>query len=399
MGKILWQIRDFKILILGQTIAVLGDWFGIIAIIALAGFQWQVTPVQMSIVIVSLAAPMMLLGPLGGVIIDRVDRAKAMITIDILRAIVLLFIANAKSFPFLIAFLFVLGCLDACFLPAKNAKLKEVPPPELLNDAVIYSSFIDQGAKIIGPALGGALLAILSVKVALYLNAATYLISAIIFCFLQKSSYKSSSEKNNFFAEFKDGLQVARKIPFLVYGALVQFFVVFTLQIVDSQFVILLRNLPKADEAWVGYNLMVSGIGTVLATYFYVRRNKNLDVKFSMFLGLLLYGCSIIGISLWGKYFEHPAGFLPFFLVWGASGALIFVKFIAYVQEKIPGQYSGRIIGSLASMISGASLLGLLSGGFLVSFLGPTDAFLLSGVITMIGGVWFGFKIRIVVDT
>lgn len=392
----LWQIKDFRILITGQIIAVLGDWFGIIAIIALAGFRWQVTPLEMSLVIFALAGPMMFIGPLGGVIIDRVDRARSMIVIDILRAIILFFIANATTFWLLIMYLFILGSLDACFMPAKNAKLKEVPPPEMLNDAVIYSSFVDQGAKIIGPALGGTVLAFFSIEVALYFNAVTYLISAVILSFLSKSQYKHKNEKNNFWLEFKDGLMVAKGIPFIIYGALVQVFVVFTLQIVDSQFVILLRSLPNTSEAWVGYCFMASGIGTVLTTYFYLKSNDKLDVRDSLFKGMLLYSISVIGIGLWGWFGSFPVGFLVFFLIWGVSGSLIFVKFIAYAQSKIPGEYSGRIIGSLASMISGASMAGLFAGGLLVSSLGAVNAFLLAGVLMLLGAIGLGFKLNAV---
>lgn len=106
MQNSLWQIKDFRILITGQIVAVLGDWFGIIAIIALAGFRWQVTPMEMSLVIFAMAGPMMFIGPLGGVIIDRIDRARAMIVIDVLRSIILLFIATATTFWVLIVYLF-----------------------------------------------------------------------------------------------------------------------------------------------------------------------------------------------------------------------------------------------------------------------------------------------------
>ncbi len=396
MNTTLFRIKDFRVLFAGHIIAVLGDWFGIIAIITLAGFRWQVSPFQMSMVIFSLAAPLVVFGPLGGVIADRVERGRMMVVVSFARAILLVIITTAGNIVFLCFLLAILGTLDACFLPAKNGKLKEISPPELINDAVIYSSFVDQGARVLGPALGGFFLVLFSIEAALYVNAAGYFISAVILCFLSKierHQIRAGDQKESFWLELKEGFKVMQSVPLIMYGALIQVFVIFTFQIVDSQFVIMLRDMPGTKDAWLGYCLMASGIGTVLVTFFYLGRHKELNAKTSMIVGVLLYSMSVIGISLWGMFGVFPAGFIPFFLLWGASGALIFVKYSAYVQTNIPADYSGRVFGSLGSLMGFASLTGLLAGGFLVSTFGASNSFLLVGVTMLIGGVWLKTRI------
>lgn len=395
MNKGLFAIKDFRTLLLGQTIAVLGDWFGIIAVIALAGFRWQVTPFEMSMVVFSLAAPMLFAGPLGGVIADRVDRGKMMSLICVLRVFILLAIANVSSFDILIMLLVTLGAFDAAFLPAKNAKIKELPPDELIDEAVIYSSFIDQGARVFGPAMGGLVLSSFSIEISLYLNAGFYVLAALIFSSLaaRKGKMFEQKEQTGFWIEFRDGLELMRKVPFIMQGALIQIFVVLVLQIVDSQFVILLRDMSGSSESWVGYCLMASGLGTVLMTYFYLKRNKNLDVKKSMSWGTVVYSLSVIGISAWGMFGNWPQGFLPFFVLWGASGALIFVKYTAYIQANIPVDYSGRVFGSLSSMLSVASMIGLLCGGLFVSLFGAANAFMIAGLVMFFGSIWLSLKI------
>ena len=389
MNNPLFKIKDFRTLLCGQTIAVLGDWFGIIAVIALAGFRWNVTPVQMSMVVFALAAPMFFAGPLGGVIADRIDRARMMSFICVIRTAILIAITFLTNFSYLLVLLVFLGFFDASFLTAKNAKLKEIPPAELIDDAVIYSSFIDQGARVFGPALGGTVLAVFSIETALYINAAAYMAASIVFLFLGRTVYVKKEEKGHsgFFAEFKDGIAVMRTIPFITYGVLIQVFVIFVLQMVDSQFVILLRTMQGASEAWVGYCLMASGLGTFLTTFFYLRINKSADVKKSMFNGMLIYSSSVIGISLWGMFGSSPEGFIPFFLIWGASGALLFVKFTTYAQANMPVAYSGRVFGSIGSMLSSASMTGLFCGGILVSTIGAAHAFLFSGIMLFLGGL------------
>ena len=111
-----------------------------------------------------------------------------------------------------------------------------------------------------------------------------------------------------------------------------------------------------------------------------------------MVIGTAIYSSSVLGISLWGLWGDSPQGFLPFFLLWGASGALIFVKFTTYAQANIPAQYSGRVFGSLGSMISAASMSGLFCGGLLVSAIGAIPTFMLAGIFMLGGCVWLTLK-------
>ncbi len=396
MDNKLFKIKDFRLLLSAQVVSVLGDWFGIVAIIALAGFRWQATPVEMSMVILALAAPMVFLGPMAGVLADRVERGRMMIVINTLRAITLVFVATAQSFPALCLLLILLGGLDASFIPAKNGKLKEIVPTESINDAVIYSSFIDQGAKVAGPALGGTLLAVFSIETAIYINAVAYIAGTGILYFMSHIKHglpTGATSSHSLCGELHEGLRIMRTVPFIMYGAFIQVFVVFTVQVVDSQFVVLLRDMPHAGQSWLGYCLMASGLGSILTTYFYLKNHRDFPVQRSLLLGVIFYSASILGIGLWGRYGGHPVGFLPFFLLWGVCGALIFVKFNTYVQANIPVDYSGRAFGSLGSMLSGASLSGLLAGGLLVSTLGASNTFILAGGVMLLGGLWI--KIRL----
>ena len=394
MNKELFADKNFRIFLSGQTIAVLGDWLGIIAVITLAGFRWQVTPFQMSMVVFCLAAPMFLAGPFGGVIADRVDRGRMMSVTCLLRACLLFFIIQAASFVFLLLLLVLLGAFDACFLTAKNAKIKEIPTAGNIDDAVIYSSFVDQGGRVFGPAVAGLVLTFFSIEIAIYLNILFYIVAALFFLFIGReiTANVAKQERIDFWLEFKAGLDMIRTVPFIMYGAFIQIFVVLVLQMVDSQFVILLRSVEGASEAWVGYCLMASGTGTILMTGFYLKCNKDLNVKKSMFWGTAAYSVSVIGISVWGMFGGFPAGFLPFFILWGASGALIFVKYTTYAQANIPVEYSGRVFGSLGSMLSGASMAGLFCGGALVSWLGAANAFLVAGVLMLLGCLWLLHK-------
>ena len=77
MGHSLGKNKHFITLMTAQAISSLGDWLSIVAIITLVGLKWEATPMQMSFIILSLAVPMALLGPISGTIADRMERKKA----------------------------------------------------------------------------------------------------------------------------------------------------------------------------------------------------------------------------------------------------------------------------------------------------------------------------------
>ena len=83
MGHSLGKNKHFITLMTAQAISSLGDWLSIVAIITLVGLKWEATPMQMSFIILSLAMPMALLGPISGTIADRMERKKLMVFSDV----------------------------------------------------------------------------------------------------------------------------------------------------------------------------------------------------------------------------------------------------------------------------------------------------------------------------
>ena len=214
------SIRPFRRLWIATSLSSLGDWLSLVALSTLASdLAGQGVAAQSAAVggvwLTSLL-PALLLGPLAGAVADRLDRRLNMIIGDVLRAALYLSLvlnlslgfANELTWMYVVQFL--ASCASLFWTPAKDASVPNLVPPDKLEQANQYSLLGTFGpAPIAGLFFG--LFALFSrslgsispyfstdqgqVKLALYFNAATFVVSAITIYLLHEIPKRQVSER------------------------------------------------------------------------------------------------------------------------------------------------------------------------------------------------------------
>jgi dTMP kinase len=194
-GVSVLSLRPFRRLWIATSLSSLGDWLSLLAltaeatILARRGVAAQASAVG-GVWLTSLL-PALLLGPLAGAVADRLDRRMNMIIGDVFRA------ALYASIPLNLAFgvvnkltwiyvvQFLASCASLFWTPAKDASIPNLVPPDKLEEANQYSLFTTFGTAPVAGAVFG-LLALVGralgsdqVNLALYFNAATFIVSAL----------------------------------------------------------------------------------------------------------------------------------------------------------------------------------------------------------------------------
>lgn len=178
------ELRDFRLLWTGMVASLLGDGVFFVAM------AWQVyllsnAPTALAAVGFAITLPQVLLLLAGGVVSDRVDRRKVMIAADLLRgmaigAIGVLAISGGLELGSMIALVVVYGGATAFFGPAYEALVPEIVPTGRLTEANALDQFMRPAAsRLAGPALGGAIIAVVGAGPAFLLDAATFACSAL----------------------------------------------------------------------------------------------------------------------------------------------------------------------------------------------------------------------------
>lgn len=381
--------KGYVTLMIAQTVSSIGDWLSIVAVITLVGLKWNASPMEVSLIILCLALPMALFGPIAGTVADRMSRKALMITSDIVRAGLILVLTVADSLLIVYVCLFAIGAFSAIFIPAKNGKLKEIVTDSDIKSAMAITSMIDSSTKVLGPLLSGILVATLGSKLVFMIDSGTFLLSAFLIVFLPNAlannKISEASDKPSFKKEFSQGVTYVKANAQLLTGLFFLGISLMVVQLSDSQLIVLLRELTQVSPDLFGYLVASSGIGMLLSGMFLAKKTDYQVFSFMM-LGICGIGLSFgmmavltyydMGYSLvWGPLFGILAGF---------SVSFVFVPFQATVQIDTPVHMTGRVFGVINSVTTTATITGPLLGGWLSTMIGVIPTFLITASLLVL---------------
>lgn len=190
-SEVLRRNRNFRLLFIGQTISQLGDWFNSVAVFALLlDLTGSATAVAWMMIVQFL--PMALVGPLAGVVVDRVDRRRLMIVTDIVRGVLILGLLLVRTadrvwLAYVVMALTVTG--SAFFEPARTATIPNVTRKDELMSANALSSAAWAAMLAVGASIGGLVTALAGRDVAFVINSVSFFVSA---GFISRTTYDST---------------------------------------------------------------------------------------------------------------------------------------------------------------------------------------------------------------
>jgi DHA3 family macrolide efflux protein-like MFS transporter len=178
----LFRNRNFVALWLGQTVSFLGDYFNWLAVPILVE-RLTGSALMVGLSVMSNTLPMLLLGPVAGVFVDRWDRKWTMVISDLLRALLVLLcllVQTADQVWIYYVAGFLMSCVSRFFFPAQNAVLPLVVPDK---DDLLAANGLMQMVQTVGMLAGGALAGFLiglwGEQIAFVIDSATYVVSAV----------------------------------------------------------------------------------------------------------------------------------------------------------------------------------------------------------------------------
>lgn len=178
---LLRQNRNFRMLFVGQSISQLGDWFNSVAVFALLlDLTGSATAVAWMMIVQFL--PVALVGPMAGVVVDRVNRRRLMIGTDIFRGVMILGLLLVQR-PDQVWIAYVVMALavsaQAFFEPARTATIPNITSPQELMPANALSSAMWSTMLAVGASVGGLVTALAGRNVAFTINALSFFVSAV----------------------------------------------------------------------------------------------------------------------------------------------------------------------------------------------------------------------------
>lgn len=383
----LLRIRDFRYLWSAQILSDFGDSLTALTLLILIQ-RLTGSTVAIAGLMVAIAFPTLLFGTLAGVYVDRIDRRKAMLVSDLLRAIVVLaflFVRSAEMLPAIYAIAFVQAAIGTVFNPARAAFLPRIVGSERL----LAANSVSQTSRIVFNLLGTGAAGILAavgdtLAPAFVVDSVTFFISFLLIGRIRTAGAPEVEEEpSRVWAEMKAGFAVmissrplravlvSLSVTMLGLGAVNVLFVPFLIEdlMVSEAFL-------GAIEASQVAGMVISGaVVAVLA----VRLRPSSLVS----VGLVGVGVFVGAISGADAVWQLMA----LLLLVGLSVGPVQAGANTLSQTLIEDSMRGRVGGALSTLVSAANVTSMGLAGVAAAAIGTRNVFLVSGGVVFTAGL------------
>jgi MFS family permease len=367
---------------IGQGISFVGDAVSMVALVILVvhltGSASAVGGALVARLLPTIASP------LAGVLADRVDRRVVLVASDLARAVLILGLVFAKDLVAIYVLVFLMGLARTVFNPTVRAAFPSVVGEGDLTraNALIGGTF--STSIMVGPALGGLLVARIGVDAAFLADAATYLVSAVLLSRIPlPRPRRESEEAEGFVRELRSGFGylIGTRVPLaIVVGA---FLTILTINATVPAEVFLARETFGAGDA--GYGLLVSlwGGGMVLGSAMMAVLGDRINLVLLYFLSIFVGACALVGTGF-APAFVFALGALT---VEGVATGIDNVATDTILQKRVPDAFLGRVFSIRFLGYTAGEALAYPAGGLLVDAVGPRSTYLLAGIATATAGL------------
>ena len=333
--------------------------------------------------------PFLLLTPLAGVLADRMDRryvAAASCAVDLLIAVVLA-VANMQDFltlPLLLTMAAAYGAARVFMGPAMSAITPNVVPPELLPKAVAVSSIAWQSAAILGPALGGFLLA--RNHALPYQFSAAMLGLGVIALLAIRHRAPPAAAKEPPLKLMADGAKFVLRERFLLGCVTLDLFAVL-LGGATAMLPAFAYDVLHVGDFGLGVMRAAPALGAVIVATWLGFRPLAHNVGSKMLWAVAVYGLATLMFGLSTHYWLSLAMLA---LLGAADSVSVFIR-NTLVQLNTPDDKRGRVSSISGLAISASNELGEMQSGLAAALLGPVGAVALGGAgAILVTAIWAG---------
>ncbi len=385
----IFRNKNFFLIWIGQSISLFGDYLYIIALMWWVLEKTGSTAAMASVAICS-SLPTIILGPFAGTFVDRVDKRKLLILMDLGRGIIIcipgiLYFLNHLQVWHIFIIAALLSSMTIFFNPALNSFIPRIVDKGKLVRANSLSQMSNNLSGVLGPALGGILVALIGAGTVMFLDALSFFLSvvAIFFVRIKTEQVPIQTERKKFTHDLLEGLNFIRTesgiLGLVILFSLLNFFVA----PVGVLIPLVVKNILNRGAEGFGVLGSSISVGMVLGSLFLGMiggvRSKG---------GFITTGIIVAGVFL-ALFGISESFWTSIFLLGGCGFGVSFANILvpAVFQTKIPHEKQGRVFGTLGTISGGLRPISLALIGVLGGLLHIKMIIFLSGVFIAFGGL------------
>lgn len=398
--ELLRRNRNYRYTWLGQVVSEIGDHFNNIAVFALA---MEVTHSGLVVtgIMLSRAVPVIAMGPLAGVLLDRFDRKQIMIASDVMRAFVALGFILTVTYhqPWLLYLLSALLMVASPFFTAgRSAILPTIADQREIHTANSLTQTTQWTTLTIGTFLGATIVAI-DYKWAFAINAASFVFSAWAISKLRAPGTNgfraarrdlTEAEVVRPWNEYREGLRYMRSVP-LVLGIVLLAVGWATgggaAQILFTLFgeVVFQRGAAGIGMVWgcAGLGLLLGGgLGNWMG-----RRLSFKGYKLVVFIDYIIHGATYVLFSQ-----EENFGLALVYIILSRAGmAVNSILNYSYLLRTVSDEYRGRVFATMETLTWTMMMISMMGAGIASTHYSPRVIGTVAGILSSSTAIFWGW--------
>jgi MFS family permease len=368
-----------------QLVSLFGDFLALFAVLSVVTYRMHGTPTQVTGVSIAYMLPLAVLGPLSGVFVDRWPIKPTLVASDLIRAVLALLLFLPGSIWQIYAVLAALSCVSSFFAPAQSVTIRTYVPPHGLISANSLMQMAMLGARIVGPASAGALVAIFGPPVCYGLDVVSFVGSAVLIGTvaivrpLAPKTESANSRVHQILHDMREGTNYIFHHAELSFVVLAMAAGMFVIGCFGPLIAIWVRDLLHGSALEFGVVSAMVGVGMMFGMPVVRRLSRTVPNATLVLAGLagIGLGAFLLGALPW------PAASAVACFTLGFTFSGVIVPAQTLMQRETPPHLMGRIGATSMSVIFLGQLLGLLLSGVLAEQIGVRAVFFLCAVLAL----------------
>ncbi|HYD58462.1 MAG TPA: MFS transporter [Burkholderiales bacterium] len=385
--------RDYRLFYAGQGISQIGTWLQMIATSWLI-FRLSESTFLLGLSAFALQAPFLVLGPLAGVFVDRMDRRHVLLATNCVAAMqaiaMLTVVALDVVEPWhLVAGNLVLGIVSACDAPARQSILIQlIGGRQDLPNAIALNSSMMNAARFVGPLAGGALIAGFGETSAFALNAASYLFMLAALWRIRAGGASRAVPQGSLFAQLLAGARYAFGFLPTRCALLLLAATSLTVHSYPSLMPWFAREVFRGDSGMLGVLVGAGGCGALTGMLYLATRPDLRGLLRLVGMMAALAGAALVAFafarSLW---IALPALYLA-----GMGAMLVAASTNTVLQSIVPDELRARVASLYVMSFLGMAPIGAFIAGWASERVGPPATLAACGGLALLASVAYAWQ-------
>lgn len=387
--------RNYRLFYFGYGTSLIGTWMQRTAAVWLV---YRLTGSAQVLGIVDFSGQIagVILIPFAGVLLDRWNRHRVVLWTQILSMLQALLLAwLVFSGTVLVWHIIILnaflGIINSFEMPARQAFVSQIVEDRKdLGNAIALNSFMFNGARIIGPSLAGLAIVVFGEGPCFLLNGLSYIAMVAALLIMRfKGKPAIPKKKGNILNGLKEGfIYTYRSVPIRLVLMLLMVVSLVGMPIVPLMAVFVGEVLDGGAET-LGWLMAAFGLGALVGTAYLAARGSVVGIEKVIATNCAIFGLGLITFSLSNTVWLSFA--VAFVMGFGVFAQVASTNTI--IQTLVDEDKRGRVMSLYVLSFAGISPIGSLLAGNLAELIGAPYTFLLGGMVSVVGAIYFTWKL------